>query len=106
MRLPLAASPAGASCAKAMADPLTPNADTINAIRAMFLNLFIGNPSTRIGDDVDHGRLTSLDRSDGAGERRPKILGIGNRTLAIGAAAARKGGVVDIRILERGADVH
>ncbi len=61
--------------------------------------------SARIGDDVDHGRLAALHRGDRALERSREVVGIDDRAFAIGAHAARHHGVVDVGVLERGADI-
>src|SRR6202035_5415855 len=62
--------------------------------------------SARIGYDVDHGRAAGLHGGDGASQRRRQIFWIGDRPLAVRTHAAGDGGVIDIRVLDRGADVH
>jgi len=62
--------------------------------------------STRIGDHVDDSRLAALDYGDSARERGSKVVRISDRCLAMDAHAARDGGVVGIRLLERGAGIH
>src|SRR3954447_6380665 len=75
------------------------------ATRIRPCRVMTGPPSARIGDDVDNRRLAAFDGGDRALERGSKILRIDDRTLAGGAHAARHHRVVDVGVLDRGANV-
>src|SRR5437764_10714568 len=62
--------------------------------------------SARLGDDVDQRRLAALDDGDRAPERGRELGRIADRAFAMDPIAARHGGVIDVRILERRADIR
>src|SRR5262249_58452326 len=105
MRLPLAASPDGASCAQAT--PTNAFAHRAAPSAAMSRDSpRIAPSSAGVGDDVDYRRLPVLDRRDSAFERRSKVVGIDDRPFAMRPHPARDGGIVHVRILDGGADIR
>src|SRR5690606_28445802 len=59
----------------------------------------------RLRNDVDQRRLTGPDALQSPPNRRRELVGISDRTFGIDAVASRHRSVVDVRILDRGADI-
>src|SRR5216683_1736436 len=105
-RLPLPASPA-AVCAIAIPAAASAAVATVTEIQARN-NVVVdvmASSSARIGHDIDERGLPALDDRNRTFERRPEVLWIGDRTLAMDTEPSCDGGVVNIRIFNGGADV-
>src|ERR1700730_1332446 len=108
MRLPLAASPTAVSWADAAAIPAAGNAAPARAAKASHLDCvtdrFMAISSARVHHNIDQRRLPALDHRNRALQGGPEIARIRNRAFAIDAKAPCDGCVVDVRVLDRGAD--
>src|ERR1700737_2939248 len=62
--------------------------------------------SARLRHHVDQCRISALHNRNRALQRRAKILGVGNRTLAMHPHTLREFRVVDVRSLESSSDMR
>src|SRR5580704_12369353 len=102
-RLPLPVSPA-AVCPTATPAAASAAVATVTKIQARN-NVVVdvmASSSARIGHDVDERRLPALDDRNRTFERRPEVLWIGDRALAVDTEPSGDGGVVDVRIFNGG----
>src|ERR1035438_5626533 len=109
MPFPLATPPTAASCADTVAIPTAENAAPASAAAANRLNCvvdcFMAISSARVHHDIDERGLPGLDHRDRALQCGPEIFRIGNGAFAVDAKAPCDRSVIDIRILDRGADL-
>src|SRR5690242_266186 len=99
---PFAALPAGAFCASAADKPTTPERTPAPSIQT---NLLTVPPSTRLRHDVDERGLAALHNFERAGDRRTQIGRVVDRPLRIDAHRFRERREVDVRVVERRADM-